>query len=51
MRWTIEYYEQADTTQPVEVFEDAVYTGYPKLAGKLALRWRWSPMVRALVAD
>lgn len=20
--WTIEYYEQADTTQPAEVFED-----------------------------
>jgi hypothetical protein len=34
--WTIEYFEQADTTQPAEVFEDAVYQAYPKLAGKLA---------------
>jgi hypothetical protein len=25
MPWAIEYYEQADTTQPTEVFEDAVY--------------------------
>ncbi len=33
MTWTIEYYEQADTTQPAEVFEDGLP---PKLAGKLA---------------
>jgi hypothetical protein len=36
MLWTIEYYEQADTTQPAEVFEDTVYKAHPKLAGKLA---------------
>ena len=36
MPWTIEYYEQVDTAQPAEVFEDAVYQAYPKLAGKLA---------------
>ena len=36
MPWTIEYYEQTDTAQPAEVFEDAVYKKYPKLAGKLA---------------
>jgi hypothetical protein len=36
MPWMIEYYEQGDTTQPAEVFEDAVYKRYFKLAGKLA---------------
>lgn len=25
MRWTIEYFEQVDTTQPAEVFEDEEY--------------------------
>jgi hypothetical protein len=35
MRWTIEYFEQEDTTQPAEVFEDALDAAYPRLAGKL----------------
>jgi hypothetical protein len=35
MKWTIEYFEQADTTQPAEVFEDALDATYPKLSGKL----------------
>lgn len=36
MPWTVEYYEQDDTTQPAEIFEDALYQQHPKLAGKLA---------------
>lgn len=36
MPWTIEYYEQMDSTQPAEVFEDAVLRTHPKLAAKLA---------------
>ena len=36
MAWRIEYYEQQDSTQPAEVFEDEVDRKYPKLAGKLA---------------
>jgi hypothetical protein len=32
---TIEYFEQADTTQPAEVFEEALVVTYPKLRGKL----------------
>ncbi len=36
MAWTVEYYEQQDSTQPAEVFEDDVYRKHPKLAGKLA---------------
>ncbi len=35
MKWTIEYFEQADTTQPAEVFEDELDSHYPKLSGKL----------------
>ncbi len=35
MKWTIEYFEQADTAQPAEVFEDALRTRHPKLLGKL----------------
>lgn len=35
MKWTIEYFEQADTTQPAEVFEDDLDSQYPKLSGKL----------------
>src|SRR5437667_8728719 len=35
MKWTIEYFEQQDTTQPAEVFEDALVVTYPKLRGKL----------------
>lgn len=33
--WKIEYFEQRDTTQPAEVFEDTLDRTYPKLAGKL----------------
>jgi phage-related protein len=36
MAWMIEYYEQQDTTQPAEVFEDALTRRHMKLAGKLA---------------
>lgn len=36
MTWTIEYYEQTNSTQPAEVFEDALLQSHPKLAGKLA---------------
>lgn len=36
MKWAIEYYERADTTQPAEVFEDALDRSHPKLAAKLA---------------
>ena len=36
MSWTIEYYEQIDSTQPAEVFEDALFQTHPKLAAKLA---------------
>lgn len=36
MGWTIEYYEQADTTQPAEAFEDALDHTQPRLAAKLA---------------
>jgi hypothetical protein len=35
MPWSIEYYEQGDTTQPAEVFEDLLQRGNPKLRGKL----------------
>lgn len=35
MRWTIEYFEQADTTQPAEIFEDSLDVTHPKLSGKL----------------
>jgi hypothetical protein len=35
MKWVIEYFEQEDTTQPAEVFEDALDKTYPKLSGKL----------------
>ena len=35
MKWTIEYFEQQDTTQPAEVFEDMLVVTYPKLRGKL----------------
>src|SRR5713226_7395962 len=36
MKWTIEYFEQEDTTQPAEVFEDVLDGVNVKLAGKLA---------------
>jgi len=35
MKWTIEYFEQADTAQPAEIFEDALDATNIKLAGKL----------------
>jgi hypothetical protein len=35
MKWVIEYFEQDDTTQPAEVFEDSLDSVYPKLSGKL----------------
>ena len=35
MKWTIEYFEQLDSTQPAEVFEDTLVAIYPKLRGKL----------------
>src|SRR5260370_26976669 len=35
MKWVIDYFEQEDTTQPAEVFEDALDRTYPKLSGKL----------------
>ena len=35
MKWMIEYFEQQDTTQPAEVFEDMLVVAHPKLRGKL----------------
>ena len=35
MKWTIEYFEQEDTTQPAEIFEDELARTYPKVLGKL----------------
>src|SRR6266849_2642523 len=35
MKWTIEYFEQEDTTQPAELFEDELTRIYPKIRGKL----------------
>jgi len=35
MKWTIQYFEQEDTTQPAEVFEDELDSKYPKISGKL----------------
>src|SRR5262245_545044 len=35
MAWTIEYFEQADTTQPAEIFEEKLDRDHPELAGKL----------------
>jgi len=35
MNWTIEYFEQADSAQPADIFEDALDDTHPKLAGKL----------------
>ncbi len=35
MKWTIEYFEQEDTTQPAEIFEDELDRSYPALSGKL----------------
>src|SRR5438034_8794597 len=35
MKWKMEYFEQEDTTQPAEIFEDALDAIHPKLSGKL----------------
>lgn len=35
MKWTIDYFEQEDTIQPAEVFEDALIITHPQLRGKL----------------
>jgi hypothetical protein len=35
MGWNVEYYEQEDTVQPAEVFEDALKRTHRKLATKL----------------
>jgi len=36
MKWAIEYFEQENTAQPAEVFEDALARRDIRLAGKLA---------------
>ena len=35
MKWTIEYFEREDTTQPAELFEDKLARIYPRIRGKL----------------
>lgn len=35
MRWIVEYYEQADTTQPAEEFEASLMRYHKKLGAKL----------------
>src|SRR5260370_13746089 len=35
MRWVVEYYEQADTTQPAEAFEVSLKRHHKKLGAKL----------------
>src|SRR3982074_3724348 len=35
MRWVVEYYELADTTQPAELFEDSLKRHHKKLGAKL----------------
>lgn len=35
MRWVVEYYEQADTTQPAEEFEVSLMRHHKKLGAKL----------------
>ena len=35
MKWVVEYYERADTTQPAEEFEDSLVRHYKKLGAKL----------------
>jgi len=36
MKWTIEYFEQEDATQPAEIFEDALDISHSKLSAKLS---------------
>src|SRR6266705_4119189 len=35
MKWKMEYFEQEDTTQPAETFENALKVSHSKLLGKL----------------
>ena len=35
MKWKMEYFEQEDTTQPAEIFENALKVSHSKLLGKL----------------
>jgi hypothetical protein len=35
MKWVVEYYEQAGTTQPAEAFEDSLKRHHKKLGAKL----------------
>jgi hypothetical protein len=35
MRWVVEYYERADTTQPAEEFETSLNRDHKKLGAKL----------------
>jgi hypothetical protein len=35
MKWKIEYFEQEDTNQPAEIFEDKLDNTHPQLSGKL----------------
>ena len=35
MKWRVVYSEQEDTTQPAELFEDALDNTHPKISGKL----------------
>ena len=35
MKWVVEYYEQAGTTQPAEAFEDSLKRHHQKLGAKL----------------
>jgi len=43
MGWDIEYYEQADTTQPAEEFEDYLKRYHKKLGAKL---WRIAVQIK-----
>ena len=35
MRWNVVYFEQEDTTQPAEVFENMLKVNYSQVLGKL----------------
>jgi hypothetical protein len=35
MKWIVSYFEQENTVQPAEVFEDELYRANPKFLGKL----------------
>jgi hypothetical protein len=36
MRWVVEYYEVADTTQPAEEFEDSVRNNHEQISSASA---------------